>query len=61
MTVKRTANQKVFSFKSVGKSAELTKKLARFTPELPPVGIKTPVTLSETGKSFIETYKKKYL
>jgi phage baseplate assembly protein W len=56
MTVKRTANQKVFSFKSVGKSAELTKKLARFTPELPPVGIKTPVTLSETGKSFIEMH-----
>ncbi len=56
MSVKRVQNRQVYSFKSVGKSAELTKKLARSTPELPPIGIKTPVTLSETGKSFVEMH-----
>lgn len=56
MSVKREVNRKVYSFKSAGRSAELTKKLARATPELPPIGIKTPVTLSETGKSFVEMH-----
>lgn len=56
MSVKREANRKVYSFKSAGRSAELAKKLARSTPELPPIGIKTPVTLSETGKSFVEMH-----
>jgi|TARA_R110000851_G_scaffold287882_1_gene441950 phage baseplate assembly protein W len=56
MSVTRDANRKVYSFKSVGKSAELSKKLARSTPELPPVGVKTPLTLSETGKSFLEMH-----
>ena len=56
MSVNRIANRKTYSFKSSGKSSELTKKLVRDGRELPPVGIKTPVTLSETGKSFIEMH-----
>ena len=51
MSVSRNSNRKVFSFKSVGKTTELTRKLVRDGPELPPVGIKTPVALSETGKN----------
>lgn len=54
MSVSRNSNRKVFSFKSVGKTTELTRKLVRDGPELPPVGIKTPVALSETGKNFLE-------
>ena len=56
MSVARISNRKVYSFKSVGMPAELKKKLARSTPELSPIGIKTPVTLSETGKSFVEMH-----
>ena len=54
MSVNRNSNRKVFSFKSVGKTTELTRKLVRDGPELPPVGIKTPVALSETGRNFLE-------
>ena len=54
MSANRNPNRKVFSFKSAGKSTELTRKLVRDGPELPPVGIKTPVALSDTGKSFLE-------
>tara|TARA_B100001094_G_C18162551_1_gene790179 strand:+ start:483 stop:980 length:498 start_codon:yes stop_codon:yes gene_type:complete len=56
MSVNRTSNNKVYSFKSVGKTTELSKKLVRDGRELPPVGIKTPVALSETGKSFLEMH-----
>ena len=56
MSVTRVSNRKVYSFKSVGKTSEHARKLARFTPELPPVGIKTPVSLSDTGKSFLEMH-----
>ncbi len=56
MSVTRTSNSKVYSFKSVGKTTELSKKLVRDGRELPPVGIKTPVSLSETGKSFLEMH-----
>ena len=57
MSVDRSSNNKVYSFKSVGKSIELQRKLVRDGPERPPVGIKTPVKLSEDGKSFVEMHK----
>lgn len=56
MAVNRTSNRKTYSFKSVGRPVELAKKLVRDGPERPPVGIKTPVTLSQTGKSFVEMH-----
>ncbi len=54
MAITRRSNQKVFSFKSVGQTTEHARKLFQKDVELPPVGIKTPVTLSETGKNFLE-------
>ena len=58
MAVNRVSNRKTYSFKSSGKSRELAKKLVRDGPELPPVGIKTPARLSETGKNFLEMNNK---
>ncbi len=57
MSVDRTSNRKVYSFKSAGRQLELQRKLVRDGPERPPVGIKTPVALSEDGKSFIEMHQ----
>ncbi len=56
MSVNRVANRKVYSFKSAGKKTELERKLVRDISERPPVGIKTPVTLAESGKSFVEMH-----
>lgn len=56
MAIERKSDRKVYSFKSVGQPAELQKKLARSTPERPPVGIKTPVALSERSRSFLEMH-----
>lgn len=56
MAIERKSDRKVYSFKSVGKSAELQNKLARSIAERPPVGIKTPVSLSETSRSFLEMH-----
>ena len=56
MAIERKSDRKVYSFKSVGQPAELQKKLARSIPERPPVGIKTPVMLSERSRSFLEMH-----
>lgn len=56
MAVNRTSNTKTYSFKSVGKTVDIAKKLVRDGPERPPVGIKTPAALSENGKSFLEMH-----
>jgi phage baseplate assembly protein W len=56
MSIDRKQDRKTYSFKSIGNSAELTKKLARADVQRPPVGIKTPVTLSEKGSSFLEMH-----
>ena len=56
MSVDRVSNQKVYSFKSAGQLTTLKQKLVRETRVAPPVGIKTPVTLSESGKSFVEMH-----
>tara|TARA_B100000282_G_C31610185_1_gene434318 strand:+ start:280 stop:777 length:498 start_codon:yes stop_codon:yes gene_type:complete len=56
MAIARVSDRKVFSFRSVGESSELSNKLANSEVELPPVGIKTPVALSNNGKSFLEMH-----
>ncbi len=56
MSVNRTSDRKVYSFKSVGKTTEEARKLARALPEQPPVGIKTPVKLAERGNNFLEMH-----
>ena len=56
MSVNRVSNQKVYSFKSVGQLTTQKQKLVRESGERPPVGIKTPVALSESGKSFLEMH-----
>ena len=56
MSVDRVSNQKVYSFKSVGQLTTLKQKLVREARVAPPVGIKTPVTLSDSGKSFVEMH-----
>lgn len=60
MTIDRVPNRKVYSFKSVGKSSELANNNASTGVPRPPVGIKTPIKISETGGNFLEmhtTYK----
>ena len=54
MSVERKSDRKVYSFKSVGKTTEQARKLARALPEQPPVGIRTPVKLAEKGTNFLE-------
>jgi len=56
MSIQRTSNRKVYSFKSVGKTTEQARKLARSLPEQPPVGIKTPMKLAEKGENFLEMH-----
>ena len=57
MAITRVSNRKVYSFKSSGVSVEQSGKLANSGIEVPPVGIKTPVSLSEDGKSFLQMHK----
>lgn len=57
MAITRASGRKVFSFKSAGESVELRNKLANSQVEVPPVGIVTPVTLAEDGKSFLKMHK----
>lgn len=56
MSIERRADRKTYSFKSVGVSTELSKKLAKAEPQRPPIGIKTPVTLAEKGNNFLEMH-----
>ncbi len=56
MSVNRASNLKVYSFKSSGRPTSLEKKLIQGALSQPPVGIKTPVALSEDGKSFLEMH-----
>ena len=51
MAITRVSNRKVYSFRSSGESVELASKLANEDVRLPPVGIKTPVSLADDGKS----------
>jgi phage baseplate assembly protein W len=56
MSIERRVNTKTYSFKSVGNTVELKKKLANSDLQRPPVGIKTPVALSEKGGAFLEMH-----
>ena len=56
MAITRVSNRKVYSFRSSGESVELASKLANEDVRLPPVGIKTPVSLADDGKSFMQTF-----
>lgn len=56
MAIERRSDRKTYSFKSVGNSAELVNKLASSDVQRPPVGIKTPVSLSEKGSAFLEMH-----
>ena len=57
MAVTRRANSKAYDFKSIGttfkKKAELD---ARNNPPAPPIGIATPVSLSEMGPNFLRMH-----
>lgn len=57
MAITRVANRKVYNFRSSGESTELSSKLAKSAVEPPPVGIKTPLALSDDGKNFLEMHK----
>jgi phage baseplate assembly protein W len=56
MTIDRLSDRKVYSFKSVGKTNELAEKLKSSAISQPPIGIKTPVLLSDRGGSFLEMH-----
>ncbi len=56
MAITRVSNRKVYSFRSSGESVELASKLANEDVRLPPVGIKTPVSLADDGKSFLKMH-----
>jgi len=56
MSIERRVNTKTYSFKSVGTTTEQKKKLSRSEVQRPPVGIKTPVSLSEKGSTFLEMH-----
>ena len=56
MAITRVSNRKVYSFKSSGESVELASKNANSGATVPPVGIKTPVSLSDDGKSFLRMH-----
>ena len=56
MAITRVSNRKTYNFRSSGESVERSTKLANSRAELPPVGIKTPVELSDDGKSFIKMH-----
>lgn len=56
MAITKIADRKVYSFRSVGEKTELTAELASTGVELPPVGIATPVQLSDDGKSFVRMH-----
>ena len=59
MAVTRRANSKAYDFKSIGttftKKAELD---SRNNPVAPPVGIATPVALSDLGPNFLKMRRK---
>ena len=57
MAITRVANRKVYNFRSSGESTELSSKLAKSGVEPPPVGLKTPLALSDDGKNFLEMHK----
>jgi len=52
MAIERKSDRKVYSFKSVGKSAELQNKLARSIAERPPVGIKLQFHFLKQAEAF---------
>ena len=54
MAVTRRANSTVYNFKSVGTSYERQAELDARVSRAPPVGIKTPVALSNSGTDFIQ-------
>ena len=56
MAITRVSNRKVYSFKSSGESVELASKNANSGAAVPPVGIRTPVSLSDDGKSFLRMH-----
>ena len=56
MAITRVSDRKVYSFRSVGEKTELAGKLASTGVEPPPVGIATPLSLSEDGKSFVKMH-----
>ena len=56
MAVSRRANNKVYNFKSVGTSYDLQAELDSRSTRAPPVGIKTPVALSDSGSEFIQMH-----
>lgn len=56
MAITRVSNRKVYSFKSSGESVELASKNANSGVVVPPVGIRTPVSLSDDGKSFLKMH-----
>ena len=56
MAVTRKANSTVYNFKSVGTSYKRQAELDSRIERAPPVGIKTPVALSESGTDFIQMH-----
>ena len=56
MAITRVSDRKVYSFKSVGESVQLLDKTSNGSSELPPVGIRTPMALSDNGKSFVRMH-----
>lgn len=56
MAITKIANRKVYSFRSVGEKTQLKASLSETGVEPPPVGIATPVSLSENGKSFVKMH-----
>ena len=57
MAVTRRANSKTYDFKSIGTTFQRKAELdARNNPPAPPVGIATPVSLSEMGPNFLRMH-----
>ena len=56
MAITRVADRRVYSFRSVGEKTELSTTNASTGVEPPPVGIRTPVSLSERGKNFLSMH-----
>jgi|TARA_R110002060_G_scaffold68228_4_gene76933 phage baseplate assembly protein W len=54
MAVTRRANTKQYDFKSTGTSFERQAEIDSRRVRSPPVGIKTPVSLGETGQGFLK-------
>jgi len=54
MAVTRVANNKKYDFKSIGTSFERQSEIDSRNTRSPPVGIKTPVALSDVGMGFLK-------